>query len=310
MIDKIRYPTLPQSEYAANDVQLVTFATDITRKKDAAGQAEDVRLLKASYDQLFDKKFTKPDERVEFEDYKYYLLDQQELPVSFSILVQHKGKPDEKILGLEFGTLYPDSRVGLHTYLARQDGACVQGTDGKEYAIGIEALRAAQKKWFTDIAQSYGGLRGLVSEAEIPGTEGQGTDGMNPDKRLRLMRSYGGQIVPIDYYQAALGEGKEPLPLVLLSYPIPGTNQRASNEAIADWLKEFHTRISALENPLEHFSYTIPAGQVAAMMSGKSQQLSEPMQHVLDRHAPSHFVPPSVIPAGSRLVGEQIQQAL
>lgn len=133
-------PTPLERAYKNNNIEIISFSTDTTAHKDKAGQDEDIRLLRAMYDQLYEKTFP-ASERVEFARYKELLLDKEhQLPVGFSLMVQNRGQENERILALALGTFFRDSKVGLHTFFARENNVKVDGLK-----ITSEAVRMAER---------------------------------------------------------------------------------------------------------------------------------------------------------------------
>lgn len=273
----------PNSNRANERVKVVTFSTldpiDADRKTD-------FRLLAKLYEKggLFERNFTAdelvPEKNDPGNDYQSFLKnDAAGFPVTFSMLVKNFGGEDEKILAVTAGTFFKDSGVGLIPYIAKERSDHFEKVD-------IKPLRDAQIQSFEKMAKHYGTqLKGLVSEASLSEiSEFSAKKGiMNPDKRLKIMKLFGGGIVPIDYHQPPLTTDTNAIPLVLLNYPL-ADGSRASAQTLGNWLKEFHVKISALDEPLKDISYSKPAEQLGGLARGEASELGEGMKETITLH--------------------------
>src|SRR6185312_4174635 len=111
--------------YADNNIEVVQISTDTFRDADARAKAESLRLFDEMYDGLYSQTFPS-DERIPKKRCMELLNakdDDGEIkrPICFMLFVQNKGKKNEKILGLAGGTFWTESKVGLITYLAREN---------------------------------------------------------------------------------------------------------------------------------------------------------------------------------------------
>jgi GNAT superfamily N-acetyltransferase len=203
--------------------------------------SRDEELLEEIYDGLYKRSFPFEEEREDLEFWRQNLWEPTAGSLVVHFLVAGHGLGDgqsRQIAGFLGSEYYPESRVGLVTYIAASP-------EWRGRGIGRALLDAGFRALENDASAAGGQLRAVFAEIHEPTRIESNRDSIPPRDRVAIMARYGAKRVPIPYVQPALGgSGERAYGLMLVAFPLRGRSfprGQLSAETVSRFLRELYS---------------------------------------------------------------------
>jgi hypothetical protein len=202
--------------------------------------SRDEELLEEIYEGLYKRSFPFEEEREDLEFWRRNLWEPRPDSLVVHFLVAGRGLRDgrsREIAGFIGSEYYPESRVGLVTYIAA-------APEWRGRGVGRELLDAGFRALENDARTVGGQLHAVFAEIHEPTRIESNVDSIPPRDRVAIMARYGAKRVPIPYVQPALGgSGDRAYGLMLVAFPLRGRGfprGQLSAETVSRFLRELY----------------------------------------------------------------------
>lgn len=215
-------------------MQNKSFITQDVRRLNLKENPAQLALLEQAYDEIYLPAFPVAEERDTLDHLKECLMcdDNSSREYVFVAAGNNLDNPEQATVNaLGIGIYYKKAQSGLMAYNAVRKG--VRGLGRVMVDERIKAFDQVAKRDNTT-------LRGIFLEVNNPGKITAQEDVIDPHKRIDIFKSWGAEIVPIDYTQPPL-DPKAPKcdDLLLMNYATPN-GRRPSVKDTIDFLREMY----------------------------------------------------------------------
>jgi GNAT superfamily N-acetyltransferase len=183
---------------------------------------ESRRLARAAFEQIFRPTWPAYSK---LEDWREWLSGMPEhgkaegQPGRFlSVMVQNRGTPQEKVLGLTYGLTLPESGAAFSIYTAVREGQRGQGLGRRLFEARGDDLSGFFKQQGSELAAIY-------FEVNDPAKTDAKKDVMDPATRITVFRKLGAELLPFDYVQPQFESGEPAVSTFRLMRAIPPGGQ-------------------------------------------------------------------------------------
>ena len=202
---------------------------------------ESRRLARAAFEQIF--RPTGP-AYARLEDWREWLASMPSdgrgtgEPGRFlSVMVQDRGSPKEKLLGLTYGLTLPESGAAFSIYTAVREGRRGQGLGRRLF----EARGQDLKEFFAIQGHQ---LAAIYFEVNDPAKTDHKRDVMDPHTRIKVFQKLGAELLPFNYVQPQFVSGEPPSDSFHLMRAIPAGGQTKPGNGPA-MLQQFFSYMAA-----------------------------------------------------------------